>query len=129
MARFPAAMAELDAASHPRSVNDSTRAAERAIEAALGRIVPYIVIRHPLYLPFIFFSRWVYHICRALRGKVEVIGILPHPDEQTKRYVAEMFGTDRVIACRSHELPKNWAIPSQRSEAFKLFIKYKKRFS
>jgi hypothetical protein len=45
-------------------------------------------------------------ICRTLRGKVEVIGILLDPDEQTKSYVIDMFGEDRVIACRSQELPQ-----------------------
>jgi hypothetical protein len=45
-------------------------------------------------------------ICRTLRGKIEVIGILLDPDEQTKVYVSEMFGEDRVIACRSGELPQ-----------------------
>jgi hypothetical protein len=45
-------------------------------------------------------------ICRALWGKVAVIGILLDPDEQTKGYVTEMFGQDRVIACRSQELPQ-----------------------
>jgi hypothetical protein len=44
-------------------------------------------------------------ICRSLRGKVEVIGILLDPDEHTNAYVAEMFGQDRVIGCRSEELP------------------------
>jgi hypothetical protein len=44
--------------------------------------------------------------CRTLRGKVEVIGILLDPDEQTKSYVIDMFGEDRVIACRSEELPQ-----------------------
>ena len=45
-------------------------------------------------------------ICSALRGKVEVIGVLLDPDERTRAYVAEMFGQDRVIACRSEELPQ-----------------------
>lgn len=45
-------------------------------------------------------------ICRALRGRVEVIGILLDPDEQTKGYVTDMFRQDRVIACRSEELPQ-----------------------
>jgi hypothetical protein len=44
-------------------------------------------------------------ICRSLRGKVEVIGILLDPDEHTSAYVAEMFGQDRVIGCCSEELP------------------------
>lgn len=45
-------------------------------------------------------------ICQALRGKVEVIGILLDPDGQTRRYIAWMFGQDRTIACRSEELPQ-----------------------
>lgn len=45
-------------------------------------------------------------ICRSLRGKVEVIGILLDPDDYTKGYVVDMFGEDRVIACRSEELPR-----------------------
>ena len=45
-------------------------------------------------------------ICQALRGKVEVIGILLDPDEQTKIYMAEMFGQDRIITCHSEELPQ-----------------------
>jgi len=45
-------------------------------------------------------------ICKELRGKVEVIGILLDPNEVTKRYVKDMFGEDRVIACRSFELPR-----------------------
>jgi len=45
-------------------------------------------------------------ICRSLRGKVEVIGVLLDPDNATKGFVADMFGHDRVIACRSQELPQ-----------------------
>lgn len=45
-------------------------------------------------------------VCLALRGRVEVIGILLDPDEETKAYMADMFGQDRVIACRSEELPQ-----------------------
>ena len=45
-------------------------------------------------------------ICRNLRGKVEVIGILLDPDERTNAYVTDMFGQDRVITCRSEELPQ-----------------------
>lgn len=45
-------------------------------------------------------------ICRTLREKVEVIGILLDPDEVTEKYVKDMFGEDRVIACRSFELPQ-----------------------
>jgi hypothetical protein len=44
-------------------------------------------------------------ICTALRGKVEVIGILLEPDDVTKSYLTDMFGKDKVIACRSKELP------------------------
>jgi hypothetical protein len=45
-------------------------------------------------------------ICRSLRGRVEVIGVLLDPDDATKGLVADMFGQDRVIACRSEELPQ-----------------------
>ncbi len=45
-------------------------------------------------------------ICRSLRGKVEVIGVLLDPDEHTKWYVTDMFGKDRVITCSSEELPQ-----------------------
>jgi len=45
-------------------------------------------------------------ICLALRGKVEAIGIHLDPDEQTRGYVTDMFGQDRVIACHSGELPQ-----------------------
>ncbi len=45
-------------------------------------------------------------ICQALRGRVEVIGVLLDPDEETKGFVIDMFGQDRVIACRSEELPQ-----------------------
>lgn len=45
-------------------------------------------------------------ICRALRGKVEVIGVLLDPDSHTKSYVADMFGKDRVIACNAEQLPQ-----------------------
>ena len=44
-------------------------------------------------------------ICNSLKGRVEVIGLLLDPDSQTRRYVTDMFGEDRVIACRSGELP------------------------
>jgi len=44
--------------------------------------------------------------CSALRGKVEVIGVLLDPDERSREYVAHMFGHDRLIACRSQELPQ-----------------------
>jgi len=45
-------------------------------------------------------------VCKELRRKVEVIGILLDPNEITKRYVEDMFGEDRVIACSSSELPQ-----------------------
>jgi nitric oxide reductase activation protein len=45
-------------------------------------------------------------ICQALRGKVEIIGILLDPDERTREYMKWMFGQDRIIACRSDELPQ-----------------------
>ncbi|MDD4985797.1 MAG: hypothetical protein PHQ43_08415 [Dehalococcoidales bacterium] len=45
-------------------------------------------------------------ICQVLRGRVEVIGVLLDPDEETKGFVSDMFGQDRVIACRSEELPQ-----------------------
>jgi hypothetical protein len=45
-------------------------------------------------------------VCLALRGNVEVVGILLDPDDRTKSYVANMFGEDSVIACRSEELPQ-----------------------
>jgi len=45
-------------------------------------------------------------ICQALRGKVEVVGILLGPDERTQEYMRWMFGQDRIIACQSEELPQ-----------------------
>jgi nitric oxide reductase activation protein len=45
-------------------------------------------------------------VCHALKGTVEVIGILLDPDDLTRKYVAEMFGEDRVITCCSEELPQ-----------------------
>jgi len=45
-------------------------------------------------------------ICQILRGKVEIIGILLDPDKDTREYVTDMFGLDRVIACCSTELPQ-----------------------
>jgi len=45
-------------------------------------------------------------VCRDLRGRVEVIGVLLDPDEYTREYVSDMFGEDRVIGCRSVELPR-----------------------
>jgi len=44
--------------------------------------------------------------CLALRDKVEVIGVLLDPDDTTRGYVAAMFGEDRLVACRSQELPQ-----------------------
>jgi len=44
-------------------------------------------------------------ICRLLRGKVEITGVLLDPDEKTKGYVTEMFGQDRMIACSSEQIP------------------------
>jgi len=37
----------------------------------------------------------VKEVCRALRGKVEVIGILLYSDKVTEKYVEDMFGEDR----------------------------------
>jgi len=45
-------------------------------------------------------------ICLSLRGRVQVIGALLDPDDTTRDYVATMFGEDRLIACRSQELPQ-----------------------
>jgi nitric oxide reductase activation protein len=45
-------------------------------------------------------------ICRALRGNVEVIGVLLDPETHTKSYLDDMFGEDRVIACNAAELPQ-----------------------
>jgi len=45
-------------------------------------------------------------ICLSIRGRVEVIGVLLDPDDTTRDYVATMFGEDRIIACRSQELPQ-----------------------
>jgi len=45
-------------------------------------------------------------VCQRLRGKVEVIGVLLDPDDTCRRYVSDMFGEDRVICCRSEELPQ-----------------------
>jgi len=44
-------------------------------------------------------------ICSALRGKVEVIGLLLNPEDGILKHVTYMFGQDRVIACRPKELP------------------------
>lgn len=48
-------------------------------------------------------------LCRELRGKVEVIGVLLDPEERTKEAMAEIFSPDRLVACRSKELPKKLA--------------------
>jgi len=48
-------------------------------------------------------------LCLTLRGKVEVIGILLDPDDATRQAMADIFGTDRLIACESKELPKKLA--------------------
>jgi hypothetical protein len=48
-------------------------------------------------------------ICQALRGKVEVIGVLLDPEAHTKSYLVDMFGEDRVIACNALELPQKIA--------------------
>lgn len=45
-------------------------------------------------------------LCQALRGKVEVIGVLLDPDEGTEGAMREIFGTDRLVACASNDLPK-----------------------
>lgn len=45
-------------------------------------------------------------ICRSLRGSVTVIGVLLDPDDATRSYVADMFGNDRLICCRSEDLPQ-----------------------
>ena len=44
-------------------------------------------------------------MCLTLRGKVHVTGILWDHDDMIRGYVAGMFGDDRLIACRSEELP------------------------
>ncbi|MFC1865131.1 hypothetical protein ACFLYB_00245 [Chloroflexota bacterium] len=44
--------------------------------------------------------------CLALRDRVEIIGILMDPDDTTQDYVAKMFGKDRLVTCRSPELPQ-----------------------
>lgn len=48
-------------------------------------------------------------LCQTLRGKVEVIGALLDPDEGTQKAMTEIFGRDRLVACRSGELPKKLA--------------------
>jgi hypothetical protein len=48
-------------------------------------------------------------LCAELRGKVEVIGVLLDPDVGTENAMREMFGADRLIACKSKNLPKKMA--------------------
>lgn len=48
-------------------------------------------------------------LCLALRGKVEVIGVLLDPDNETCKAMGEIFGADRLVACASRELPKKLA--------------------
>ena len=48
-------------------------------------------------------------LCTELRGRVEVIGVLLDPDAGTENSMRELFGGDRLIACRSKDLPKKLA--------------------
>ena len=48
-------------------------------------------------------------LCTELRGKVEVIGVLLDPDEGTRIAMTEIFGQDRLVACKSKDLPKKLA--------------------
>lgn len=48
-------------------------------------------------------------MCTSLRNRVEVIGLLLDPDDDTKGYVEDMFRKDRLICCRSEELPHKLA--------------------
>ena len=48
-------------------------------------------------------------LCLDLRGKVEVIGILLDPDDATRAAMGDIFGADRLVACRANELPKKLA--------------------
>jgi hypothetical protein len=48
-------------------------------------------------------------LCTELRGKVEVIGVLLDPDDGTHVAMTEIFGQDRLVACKSKELPKKLA--------------------
>jgi hypothetical protein len=48
-------------------------------------------------------------LCRALRGRVDVTGVLLDPDDSTRNFVGDMFGEDRLISCRSEELPERLA--------------------
>jgi len=44
-------------------------------------------------------------LCQEMKGKVEVIGVLLDPDEGTRNAMEEIFGAERLVACRSRELP------------------------
>ncbi len=48
-------------------------------------------------------------LCRLLRGRVDVTGVLLDPDDGTRAFVADMFGEDRLICCRSEGLPQKLA--------------------
>lgn len=48
-------------------------------------------------------------LCRALRDKVEVIGVLIDPDDATAKAMREIFGGDRLVACASKDLPSKLA--------------------
>ena len=48
-------------------------------------------------------------LCLDMRGKVEVIGVLLDPDDATRTAMSEIFGADRLVACRANELPKKLA--------------------
>jgi len=48
-------------------------------------------------------------LCLDLRAKVEVIGILLDPDDATQAAMSEIFGADRLIACKANELAKKLA--------------------
>jgi hypothetical protein len=48
-------------------------------------------------------------LCTELRGKVDVTGVLLDPDDVTREYVREMFGSDRLICCNSQDLPEKLA--------------------
>lgn len=49
------------------------------------------------------------NLCLSLRGKVEVVGVLLDPDDGTHAAMAGIFGQDRLVACRSKDLPKKLA--------------------
>ena len=48
-------------------------------------------------------------LCAELRGRVDVTGVLLDPDDRTREYVREMFGSDRLICCNSQDLPEKLA--------------------